>query len=196
MKTEKVKRMVGLSLLIAIIVVLQLVGSAFPIKIGPVNISLVLVPLVIGAALYGPGGGAILGAAFGVISTICCINGMDGGGAMVFQANPFMCVIVVMLKAILAGAAAGWVYKLIAPKNAYLAMLCAAIVCPVVNTGIFLLGMAVFFMDVLRVWAGGSNVAGYVLSGLILINFVPELLLNIVMSPAGDRIVRVVKKNK
>lgn len=196
MKTEKVKRMVGLSLLIAIIVVLQLVGSAFPIKIGPVNISLVLVPLVIGAALYGPGGGAILGAAFGIISTICCINGMDGGGAMVFQANPLVCVIVVMLKAILAGAAAGWVYKLIAPKNAYLAMLCAAIVCPVVNTGIFLLGMAVFFMDVLRVWAGGSNVAGYVLSGLILINFVPELLLNIVMSPAGDRIVRVVKKNK
>lgn len=196
MKTEKVKRMVGLSLLIAIIVVLQLVGSAFPIKIGPVNISLVLVPLVIGAALYGPGGGAILGAAFGIISTICCINGMDGGGAMVFQANPLVCVIVVMLKAILAGAAAGWVYKLIAPKNAYLAMLCAAIVCPVVNTGIFLLGMAVFFMDVLRVWAGGSNVAGYVLTGLILINFVPELLLNIVMSPAGDRIVRVVKKNK
>lgn len=199
MKTEKVKRMVGLSLLIAIIVVLQLVGSAFPIKIGPVNISLVLVPLVIGAALYGPGGGAILGAAFGIISTICCINGMDGGGAMVFQANPLVCVIVVMLKAILAGAAAGWVYKLIAPKNAYLAMLCAAIVCPVVNTGIFLLSMAVFFMEVLRTWtelAGGSNVAGYVLTGLILINFVPELLLNIVMSPAGDRIVRVVKKNK
>lgn len=196
MKTEKVKRMVGLSLLIAIIVVLQLVGTAFPIKIGPVSISLVLVPIVIGAALYGPCGGAILGAAFGIVTAICCFNGMDGGGAMVFQANPLLCVILVMLKAVLAGTAAGWVYKLIAPKNAYLAMLCAAIVCPVVNTGVFLLGMATLFMEVLRVWAGGSNVAGYVLTGLVLVNFVPELLLNIVMSPASDRIVRVVKKNQ
>lgn len=195
MKNEKVKRMVGLSLLIAIIVVLQLVGTAFPIKIGPVSISLVLVPIVIGAALYGPSGGAVLGAAFGVIANICCINGMDGGGAMVFQASPALCILLVMLKGTLAGAVSGLVYRLIAPKSTYVAILCAAIASPVVNTGIFLAGMALCFMDVLQVWAGGSNVAGYVLTGIVLINFLPELLLNILMSPAGHRIVRVVDRN-
>ncbi len=195
MKNEKVKRMVGLSLLIAIIVVLQLIGTAFPIKIGPVSISLVLVPIVIGAAMYGSSGGMILGAAFGVIATICCINGMDGGGAMVFQANPLLCILLVMTKGILAGAAAGWMYQRIAPKNRLAAVICAAIVCPVVNTGIFLLGMVAFFLEVLRAWAGGSDVAGYVITGIILINFLPELGLNLVMSPASHRIIRAVDRD-
>ena len=73
-------------------------------------------------------------------------------------------------------------------------MLCAAVVCPVVNTGIFVTCMFAFFIDVLSVWASGADVVGYVLTGLILANFVPELIINVVFSPAGQRIVHVVKK--
>ena len=186
--------MVGVALLIALMIVLQFLGTILPIKIGPVSLSLVLIPIVIGAAVYGPTAGAVLGAAFGILANIFCANGMDGGGHMVFQASPVLCIVVVMIKGILCGYAAGWVYKLLVKKNAYVAMLCAAIVCPVVNTGIFLLGMCLFFMDVLQVWAGGSNVAGWVLSGLILVNFLPELALNIAVSPASQRIIHVVNK--
>ena len=195
MKNKKVHKLVGIALLIAIMIVLQFLGTILPIKIGPVSISLVLIPIVIGAAVYGPGAGAILGSAFGILANIFCANGMDGGGHMVFQASPGLCILVVMLKGILCGFTAGWAYKLLAKKNGYIAMLCAAIVCPVVNTGIFLLGMKLFFMDVLRGWAGGSNVAGYVLTGIILVNFLPELALNIVVSPASQRIIRAVNKN-
>lgn len=194
MKNAKIHRMVGIALLIAVMVVLQFIGTIFPIKIGPVSISLVLIPIVIGAAVYGPSAGAILGAAFGVLANIFCANGMDGGGQMVFQASPVLCIVVVMLKGTCCGLAAGWVYKLLANKNSYVAMLCAAIVCPVVNTGIFLLGMRLFFMDVLREWANGSDVAGYVLTGLILVNFLPELALNVLVSPAAQRIINVVRK--
>ena len=194
MKNSKVGSMVGVSLLIAVIVVLQFIGTLLPIKIGPVSISLVLIPIVIGAAVYGPNAGAVLGGAFGVIATIFCANGMDVGGQMVFQASPLLCILVVMAKGILCGLAAGFVYKLVNKRNSYLAMLCAAIVCPVVNTGIFLLGMDLFFMDVLQVWAGGSNIAGYLLTGIILINFLPELILNIVLSPVSQRIIHIVKK--
>lgn len=194
MKNQKVRTMVGVSLLIAVIVVLQFIGTLLPIKIGPVSISLVLIPIVIGAAVYGPGAGAVLGGAFGVIATIFCANGMDVGGQMVFQASPLLCILVVMTKGILCGFAAGWAYKLIKKRNSYLAMLCAAIACPVVNTGIFLLGMDLFFMDVLQVWAGGSNIAGYLLTGIILVNFLPELILNIVLSPVSQRIIHIVKK--
>ena len=72
-------------------------------------------------------------------------------------------------------------------------MLLAAIVCPVVNTGVFVASMFLFFIDVLAAWAGGSNIVGYVLTGLILANFVPELVINIVFSPAGQRIYRAVE---
>ena len=194
MKNQNVKKMVGLSLLVAIIVVLQMIGTLFPIKIGPVSISLVLIPIVIGAAVFGPGAGAVLGGAFGVIATIFCANGMDVGGQMVFQASPVLCILVVMAKGILCGYASGLVYGLLKKRTGYLAMLCAAIICPVVNTGIFLLGMNLFFMDVLQVWAGGSNIAGYLLTGIILLNFVPELVLNIALSPVSQRIVHIVKK--
>lgn len=195
MKNNKLKRMVSIALLMAMVVALQFIGSAIPPIGGIVSISLVLIPIVVGAAAFGPGAGAILGGTFGVMAVIGCVTGSDVGGAMVFQAGPVLCILVVMAKGILAGAASGWVYRLLKNKNGYAAMLCAAIVCPVVNTGVFLICMALFFMDVLSAWAGGSHVLGYVLSYLVLRNFLPELTLNIVFSPAGERIVKLVQKN-
>ncbi len=194
MKNKKVETMVGVSLLIAVMLVLQFVATAFPIKIGPVSLSLVLIPIVLGAAAFGPAAGSVLGGAFGVLAYIFCVNGMDGGGHMVFQASPILCLLVVMTKGILCGFVSGLVYRALHKVNGYFAMLCAAIVCPVVNTGVFLLGMHLFFMDVLKVWASGSDVAGFVISGLIVINFLPELAINVVFSPAGQRILRAVNK--
>lgn len=195
MKNKKIERMVGISLLLAVMIVLQFLASVFPIKIGPFPISLVLIPIVLGAATYGVAVGGILGGAFGVMTYIFCVNGMDIGGQMVFQASPVLCFLVVMAKGILCGLASGFVYRMLHKTNGYVAMLCAAIICPVVNTGVFLIGMSLFFMDVLRAWAGGTDVVGYILSGLILINFLPELGINIVFSPAGQRILRAIKKN-
>ena len=74
MKNEKhisVVRLTSLALLAALIVVLQTVASG--IKIGPVPISLTLVPIVVGAILFGPGAGAFLGGVFGVV---CLIAGI------------------------------------------------------------------------------------------------------------------------
>jgi len=193
MKNANIKKMTTISLLIALTIVLQLIGYILP-RVGPFGLSFVLIPIVVGAAFYGPGAGATLGGAFGVIVCFCSYNGLDGGGFMVWQASPILCILVVMAKGILAGAAAGWTYKLISRKNSYLAMLAAAIVCPVVNTSVFLAGMLTFFMDVLRAWADGGEVVAYLLTGIVLANFVPELIINIVFSPAGHRIVKTVKK--
>lgn len=184
--------MTGTALLMALVVVLQLLGGSIP-PIGGFTISLVLIPIVMGASLYGPKTGALLGATFGVVVVIGCITGTDVGGAMVFQANPMLCILVVLGKGILAGLASGLVYTGLKKKNAILAMMLAAAVCPVVNTGTFILCMAAFFMEVLAVWAGG-NVLGYVLSGLILCNFVPELIINLLFSAAGQRIVHSLEK--
>ena len=194
MRNKKIKRMVATALLMTMVIVLQFVSATLP-TIGGFSISLVLLPIVVGSAIYGPGTGALLGATFGVVVAINCITGFDKGGTMVFQANPPLCVIVVMLKGILAGLFSGLVYKLISKRNAYIGMLSAAIVCPVVNTGVFLGCMALFFKDVLSAWAGGGDILAYMLSGIVLINFVPELIINMVFSPAGQTIVNAVRKS-
>ncbi|MBO5322669.1 MAG: ECF transporter S component [Oscillospiraceae bacterium] len=185
--------MVGIALLMAMVVVMQALSSIIP-PIGGFSISLVLIPIVLGAAVFGPGAGALLGATFGTIVYINCVTGADPGGAMVFQANPVLCFLVVMGKGTLAGLASGGVYKLLCKVNSYLAMLCAAIICPLVNTGVFVACMLLFFNEVLSAWAGGADVLGYILTGLILANFVPELMINVVFSPAGQRIAHFVNK--
>lgn len=195
MKNVKVGKMVGIALLMAMVVVLQFVSSMIP-PIGFVSISLVLIPIVLGAATYGVGAGALLGTTFAVVTIINCITGADVGGAMIFQANPILCIVVVLAKSVLAGVASGLVYRLLAKCNGYVAMLAAAVVCPVVNTGIFLTCVLIFFQDVIAVWAtgAGADVVTYVLSILLLCNFLPELLINVVFSPAGHNIMRFVKK--
>ncbi len=193
MKNNKVMSMVSIALLAALVVVLQAVSGMIP-PISGFSISLVLIPVVIGAAAFGPMAGAILGGVFGVVVFANCTTGADVGGAMVFQANPLLCFLVVMGKGILAGTASGWVYRLFAKKNPYIAMLCAAIVCPLVNTGFFVACMLLFFVEVLQAWAKGGAVLGYILTGLVVANFLPELLINICFSPASTRILKIVKK--
>ena len=188
---NNIKRMVGIALLMALVIVLQFI----PIPpVGGFSISLVLIPIVMGAAMYGPAAGAVLGAAFGIIVFINCVTGADPGGAMVFQANPVLCFVVVLAKGTLAGLTSGFVYRLVKRWNSYVAMLCAAIICPVVNTGVFVACMLLFFVDVLSAWAAGADLVGYILTGLILANFVPELIINVVFSPAGQRIIHMFKR--
>ena len=190
---KKLKRMVGVALLTALVVVLQFVGGMIP-PVGGFSISLVLIPIVVGAAVYGPMVGMFLGAVFGVVVNINCVTGADIGGAMVFQANPVLCITVVMAKGMLAGVLSGLTYQALKKTNGYVAMLCSAIVCPLVNTGVFIACMMLFFKDVLAAWAGGGDIVAYVLSGLVLMNFVPETIINVVFSPAGQRVAKIVKR--
>ncbi len=184
-----VQTIVGLGLLTAIVVVLQ--ALAVGIRFGVFNITFVLVPIVVGAALYGWKAGAWLGLVFGVVVLFT-----DAGAFLVI--NVPGTIVTVLLKGILAGAAAGLVYRLIAKKNEIVATLAAAVVSPVVNTGIFLLGCAVFFLDTIKEWAAGAgfgdNVAGYMIVGLVVINFLVEMAINLVLSSAIVTIVRIGRK--
>ena len=105
---------------------------------------------------------------------------------------------IVSTSSALAGLAAGLVYSLIEKKNKTAATIAAAIVCPVVNTGVFLIGCSLFFMDTVRQWAEGagfgSSVGTYMIVGLVGLNFVFELVINIVLSPVIVKLVRLGKK--
>ena len=184
---ELTYKLVGTALLTAIVVVLQIVGGA--IKVGTFSISLVLMPIVVGAALFGIWSGAWLGLVFGVMV-------MATGDAALFLAfNVPGTIITVLAKGILAGLAAGAVYKLLEKKNKYVATLLASIASPVVNTGVFLIGCAVFFMDTIKSRAGDAPVFKYMIVGLVGFNFILELAINLVLNPVIVRIVDIGKKS-
>lgn len=185
------RKLVTTAVLSVIIIILQFLG--YVIKTN-VSISLVLVPVVIGAALYGPSCGAFLGGVFGIITSVGCIIGLDFGGAMLLAANPVLTIALCIVKGIAAGLVAGLLYRLIAKKNGVAGIIVAAASAPVVNTGIFCLAMALFYTETLKSWAGGSDILVYVFTGLIGINFIVEFLINVILCPIIAGSLKITKK--
>lgn len=185
----KTKKLVGLGIFTAIVVVLQVLGGG--IKVGTFSISLVLVPIVVGAAVYGWQGGAWLGFVFGVAVLL------SGDAATFMAVDVVGTVVTVLLKGILSGLTAGLVYKLLEKHSAFWAVIAAAVVCPVVNTGVFLLGCWVFFLETVTGWAeslGYANAGAYMILGLAGVNFLIELAVNLALAPAITRIIRLGKR--
>ena len=106
-----------------------------------------------------------------------------------------MTVITCMLKGILCGFLCGLTAKALRKKGGLISVVVPAIAAPVVNTGIFVVMMFVFFKDILYSWAGGTNAVTYVITGLVGVNFLIELGLNIIFAPAMLRIIKAVKKS-
>ncbi len=175
--------------LTAIVIVLQMVGAS--IKFGAFSISLILIPVVLGAALCGPVVSAWLGLVFGAVVLL------SGDAAAFLAISVPGTVITVLLKGVLCGLFAGLVFNALKKKNITLATIAAAIVAPVTNTGIFLLGCRIFFFDAVKEWgvgAGFVSVTKYMLVGFVGLNFLFELLTNIVLCPIVVRIINAAGK--
>ena len=173
---------------------MQLVASFLPTK--PFAITLALTPIVVGAALYGPRAGAWLGGVFGVVVLLMCVFGVDAGGAILWNVNPFATLVLCVVKGAAAGWAAGLIYTAASKKSSTAAVILAAIASPVVNTGIFCAAMATIYRSTLVEWAGGAgaDLVYYVFIGLIGVNFLVELAVNAALSPVVARIIKIGKK--
>lgn len=180
----KTKTIVGLGLLTAIVIVLQ--AMAIGIRFGVFTITLTLVPIIVGAALYGWKAGAWLGFVFGAVVLFT-----DAGAFL--AVNVPGTIITCLGKGTLAGLAAGAVYSLVSKKNGAVAAVAAGIVSPIVNTGVFLLGCVIFFMDTIKEWAAGAgfeSAGTYMVTSFVGLNFVIELAINLVLSSVIVVIVR------
>lgn len=186
----KTKQMVGIGLFTAIVVVLQLLAVGLR-ALGMFSLSLVLVPIVVGAAMYGWKAGGILGFAFGAAVLL------SGDAASFMAVDVLGTIVTVLVKGTACGLAAGAVYKLLEKGNRYVAVFAAAFICPVVNTGVFLLGCLLFFMPTITQWGaslGFSNVGAYMIFGLTGVNFLIELATNLVLAPVITRLIKIGKK--
>ena len=186
-KRMETKKVVGIGLFTAIVVILQMLGSF--IHFGTFSVSLVLLPIVLGAALYGSPAGLWLGFVFGAVVLL------SGDASPFLAVNPLGTVFTVLIKGMLAGLAAALLYRVFAKKNETLAVVLAALLSPLVNTGVFLLCCKFFFMPVMTMWASemgfGENVAGYMILGLVGANFLFEVLFNVILSPVILRLLRI-----
>ena len=191
MKKDRIIRLTALAILTALVIVLQTVASG--IRIGPIPISLTLVPIVVGAVLLGPAAGAGLGAVFGLITIIAGISGADEFTNILWVASPFGLIVVAMGKAVLCGLAAGLIAKALA-KRETLGCILAALSAPIVNTGVFAIGMLTIFRPALQDFANGSNAVYYLFIVMVGVNFLVEFSVNAVLSAAIARIVQVGKK--
>lgn len=187
----KTKTMVGIGLFTAIVVVLQLLGT--PLKLGMFAGAIALLPIVIGAALYGWKAGAWLGFAFG--ATVL----LSGDAAPFLAISIPGTILTVLVKGSASGAVAGLVHKCLEKAGKTLAAYAAAIVAPIVNTGIFALGCYAFFYKGLTQWNLGSasphaNTTAYIFLTLIGLNFLVELGTSVLLAPVITRLIKLGKK--
>lgn len=175
--------------IIGLFTALAIVLSMIKIPIMGVSITLVLPVVIIGAALCGPWVGAWLTVIPNVIAF--------GEAGIFMTESPAGCIVTLLLKGILAGLAAGFVYRFLSKKHPMGAVVCASVVTPTVNTAVFVLGTYLFIWDELVKLAGEKGIGiGMLLFGLAIFNYIIELVLNLVLCPTIMRIINMISKRK
>lgn len=191
-----IQKLVGTAILTAVVLCLQLfLGS---IKLGPFNITFTLIPMILGAILYGAASAAFLGLVFGIMVCFSVVSGSDAGGFILFSQKPFLTLFLVLLKSTAAGYLSGLAAGFLRKKSQLKVtkVLLPAILAPIVNTGIFIAGLLLFFQDTLKMWAMGAPIIDYLLFSILGINFVMEFTINLLLIPVILRILEGIHLTK
>ena len=174
---KSLQRLVAGGLLTALVIILQLIGCIPQISAN--KLSFVLIPIVLGGAVLGVRYGMWLGFVFG-------LSGLDPFTALLININPFGTLAVCLGKGILAGAAAAGLFRLLQKHNKPAAVLAASVAAPLVNTGLYCLGMLTLFRPTLvqdfHLDENAGFLAGFwFIFSLVLVNFAVELAINLAL---------------
>ncbi len=184
------KQIAGISVLLALVIVLQAVGGT--ISIGAVQLNFTLIPIVLGGILFGPLVGAVLGFACGVIVLIQVIMGLAPFYVIIWASDPIVTVLTCIVKTTVAGFLCGFVYRVINKKFPTVSLFVASAIVPIVNTGLFVVGC--LFMTSVHSMSGAQNVLIFILVGLVTFNFFFEFAINVIFAPALKRVIKIVNK--
>lgn len=187
------KNIAVFGVLLAVSIVLQIFGGS--IQIGVASLNFTLVPLVLAALLYGAWGGAFIGAVNGVIVFLtACVLAPSGLFVAMFAMSPFMMFLICFLKTTAAGFISGLLFDIVACKNERTAVFVASGIAPVINTGIFVLGMLCLYNDIAEIIGDSSQVVYTIFVGCVSFNFFIELAINLLVAPALYVVYRAVEK--
>ena len=192
------------AVLVALTVVLQLFANAIPIGAGGASLNFSLLPIVLCGMLLGPWYSLALGLVSGIITTVQVATGQGWIFSIMYLETPFMLIFVCMLKISLAAFLGGFLFKII--KNKLVATFVSSAVVPIVNTGIFIIGMLIVngalhnAVDEINKtltpdqMLDASNVLVFILVTLVSFNFFIEFGLNLIIAPALFRAVGAIEK--
>ena len=140
---------------IGLMAVLEMIFSFTPlgtIPIGPLAITLNIVPIAVSAVIMGPIGGGVMGAFFGFLSFLQCFGvgvPSEFGANIVKESQPLTAILCIVPR-MLAGIIAGTVYYLLRKKKRAPAAVCGAAAgfCTAIfNTIFFMTSLVLFFGD-------------------------------------------------
>jgi len=190
--SKKVKKLVGLATLTALVVGLQFLSNY--VSFGSISITLALIPIAMGAILYGPLAGLFLGAVMGGI-----VLAAPSTISVFMPVNLWATIILCILKTAIAGLVSGLLFKIFATiakkttdtnkrKVLFAAgIIVAALVVPVINTGLFIVGATIFFGEIFGSFTG-------VVNAVITANFLVEFLVSAILSPAIVSLVKILTR--
>ena len=193
MKTKtslKTLQMVQTAILAAILIVMAFTPLGY-FNLGPVSITFLMIPVVIGAIVVGPAAGAFLGLVFGITSFITAFS--SPLGIVMLNVNVFYTLIVLLVPRVLMGLLVGLIFRAIAKidKTKIVSFVIAALSGALINTILFVGALVLLFGSNGDFEKGiGMNI--WVLVGLIL--SLNALIEAIVCTVAGAAIAKALKK--
>lgn len=173
-------RLTLIALFIAIMMIMNFTPIGY-ISTGLFSITLLTIPVALGAACAGPVGGAILGLVFGLTSFLQAFGigfFVDPSAAVLFPENPFGYTVMCFVPRILTGLISGFVFLLFERKNkiGFPAFIISAGLVPILNTLLFMTFFALFYRNTIL---GGASVMAVILSAFT-INFVVEFTVTLI----------------
>ena len=166
LEKKSTKWLVRMGVLIAIIVLMSFTPIGY-LKVGAIEITFIMIPVIIGAITLGAKSGAILGAVFGITSFIQCF-GASPFGAMLLSINWFFTLLTCLIPRILMGWLTGVIfsalYKKDKTKGNALSFIITSLVAPMLNTFFFMLFIIVLFgsSDYIIELQAGRNIFAFV----------------------------------
>lgn len=149
-RTIDTRRLTQLALLTALLLVMNYTPLGY-LPVGPLTMSLLTIPVAIGAMLLGPATGAWLGTVFGLTSFINAVEGKSAMTGAAFQYSPVLCFIMCVVARALMGLCCGLIYRAVTKALPEKEKLCAAIggvSAPLLNTCFFMGSLVLFFYNI------------------------------------------------
>ena len=200
--SEKTLKLTQVAVFTAIIAVMAFTPIGY-FKTAVVSITLIPIPVAIGAITLGPAAGAILGGVFGFTSFIQCF-GLDAFGTALASTNVFFTFLMCFIPRILMGFVTGyifrWINKIDKTKVKLAPYLVASLVCPIVNTVLFMSLLVLFFGKSdyilgLQETLGTDSVMAFIVA-MVGVNGIVETVTTCILGTAiAKPLDKIVKKN-
>lgn len=142
---KKVVRMSEMAILTAIILLMSFTPIGY-IKTAGLEITLITIPVIVGAIILGPGAGAFLGTVFGVTSFLQCVFGLSPFGAAALEISVVRTFIICVPTRILMGLITGLFFKIFKKKN-FLAYSLTGLIGALSNTVLFMSAVVICFWN-------------------------------------------------